>query len=90
MTLVSIPPGVLIIDVPEDVLIPGWDLPIPMRATQEYGGDWIANSFSAVLRVPSAVVPLEWNYVLNVQHPDFREIKFGPSEPFHFDPRLKK
>lgn len=76
MTLVSIPNGVLIIDVPEHVLIPGWDLPIPMRATEEYGGDWIANGFSAV------------HYVLNVRHPDFREINFGPSEPFHFDPRL--
>jgi RES domain-containing protein len=77
------------IDVPGNALTPGWDLPIPIPATQEYGGQWIANSRSAVLRVPSAVLTSECNYVLNVLHPDFREIMFGPSEPFRFDPRLK-
>jgi len=89
MTLISIPGRLSIIDVPHNVLSPGWDVPIPVPATQEYGRQWIANSRSAVLRVPSAVVTSEWNYVLNVLHPDFREITFGPSEPFHFDPRLK-
>jgi RES domain-containing protein len=89
MTLISIPHRLSIIDVPDNVLTPGWDLPIPIPATQEYGRQWIANGRSAVLRVPSAVVTSEWNYVLNVVHPDFREIMFGPSEPFRFDPRLK-
>lgn len=89
MTSISIPDRLSIIDVPDNVLTPGWDQPIPIPATQQYGGHWIANSRSAVLRVPSAVVTSEWNYVLNVLHPDFREIMFGPSEPFRFDPRLK-
>jgi len=35
------------------------------------------------------VVAGEWNYVINVAHPDFRHIKFGLPEPFRFDPRLK-
>ena len=89
MTLISIPDRLTIIDVPDNVLTPGWDLPIPIAATQEYGGQWIASSRSAVLRVPSAVVKSEWNFVLNVFHQEFREIVFGPSEPFKFDPRLK-
>ncbi|MCU1274257.1 MAG: hypothetical protein JWO48_1688, partial [Bryobacterales bacterium] len=67
----------------------GWDLPNPLPATQEYGRAWIATNGSAVLSVPSAVLAGERNFVLNIRHPDFRHIAFGPSEPFQFDPRLK-
>ena len=48
-----------------------------------------AFSRTAVLVVPSAVVPAEHNYVLNPVHPDFQHIEFLASAPFHFDPRLK-
>ena len=44
-----------------------------------------------MLRVPSVVVPLESNYVLNPRHPDFApRVAIGPPLPFPFDPRLKK
>ena len=89
MTPVSIPDGVSIMDVPDARLIVGWNKPIPTPETQEYGRMWIAANTSAVLSVPSAVIVLERNFVLNVRHPDFGKIVFGPSEPFHFDPRLK-
>ena len=45
---------------------------------------------AAVLRVPSAIVTEESNYVLNPAHPDFRHIQFFSPEPFRFDPRLKQ
>ncbi|MBI2497892.1 MAG: RES domain-containing protein, partial [Opitutae bacterium] len=40
------------------------------------------------LRVPSVVVPGEFNYLLNPAHPDFKRVKIGKPEPFSFDPRL--
>jgi RES domain-containing protein len=89
ITPIYIPNTVMIVDVPAAVLTAGWDQPIPMPATQEYGRIWTSANSSAVLRVPSSVVPNELNYVLNVLHPDFKRIAFGPSAPFHFDPRLK-
>jgi RES domain-containing protein len=89
ITPISLPDSVPVQDVPEAVLVSGWDQPAPMLITQEYGRMWVTDRSSAVLRVPSAVVRLEWNYVINVQHPRFPEITFGPSEPFSFDPRLK-
>jgi RES domain-containing protein len=76
-------------NVPDSVLIAGWNQPSPVSATQEYGRTWIGTNSSAVLSVPSAVIPLERNYVMNVHHADFREIVFGPSRPFSFDTRLK-
>jgi RES domain-containing protein len=90
MTPISIPARLVIAEVPDTVLTPGWDGPIPIPTTKEYGKAWIAGNSSAVLRVPSAIVPREANYLLNVLHPDFIQIEFGPSEPFYFDSRLRK
>jgi RES domain-containing protein len=89
ITPISIPDGVSIMGVPDSVLADGWNQPTPIPATQEYGRTWITTNGSAVLIVPSAVMPRERNFVLNVLHPDFRKIAFGPSERFPFDPRLK-
>jgi RES domain-containing protein len=61
----------------------------PSAATQEIGRKWTAEFRSAVLRVPSAIVPAEWIYVLNPKHPDFRRIEFLTPAPFGFDLRLK-
>ena len=58
-------------------------------ATREFGAAWAREQRSAVLRVPSAVVPGEFNYLLNPAHPAFSQIKIGKPEPFTFDPRLK-
>jgi RES domain-containing protein len=89
ITSISLPDRISIIDVPDTVLTDGWDRPVPIPATQQYGRTWIADGGSAVLRVPSVIVPREPNYVLNVLHPDFLQIVFGPSEPFFFDPRFR-
>jgi RES domain-containing protein len=56
--------------------------------TQRVGAEWVQARRSVVLRVPSAVVPGEFNYLLNPAHPDFKRVKVGRPEPFSFDPRL--
>lgn len=57
-------------------------------STQELGDRWARAKESAVLQVPSAVVPQEANFILNPAHPDFAKVILGPAEPFGFDPRL--
>jgi RES domain-containing protein len=52
------------------------------------GAAWLAGGRSALLRVPSALVPREANYVLNPAHPDAARIRVGPPEPMDWDPRL--
>ncbi len=52
------------------------------------GDRWLQNSESAVLRVPSAVVAGDWNYLINPQHLDFAQIAIEPPMPFQFDERL--
>jgi RES domain-containing protein len=74
--------------VPETKLPGDWDrAPIP-PATQAIGDAWVAAGRSAVLSVPSAVVPSERIYLINPRHRDFGRVRAGRPEPFAFDPRL--
>jgi RES domain-containing protein len=56
---------------------------------QVLGDRWASERRSAVLRVPSALVPRESNYLLNPSHPDFRRLVIGAPEPCTFDSRLR-
>ena len=57
---------------------------------QGFGAEWAKAQRAPVLRVPSAVVPGEFNYLLNPQHPDFKKIRLGAPERFSFDGRLAR
>lgn len=63
--------------------------PAPLKI-QRLGDDWARTAASAVLEVPSAIIPREKNYLLNPLHPDFGKIVAGEPEKFSFDPRLIK
>lgn len=58
------------------------------NATRRLGGQWCHDRSSALLLVPSAILPEESNYVLNAQHPDANSLQLIRERPFTFDPRL--
>jgi len=76
----------LVVTIELEELPAKWRQNPPPSSTQRMGDRWIADGESAVLRVPSALVPKEWNYVFNPRHPDFRSVKVGEQEPLSFDP----
>lgn len=57
-------------------------------ALQALGSDWIKRQSSAVLAVPSVVIPVETNYLLNPLHPAFARIKTGEARELVTDIRL--
>ena len=66
----------------------GWrDYPAPPEL-RALGDAWAESGRSAVLQVPSAIVPDESNYLLNPVHADFSRIRLKPPEPFRWDPRI--
>ncbi len=69
---------------------PGWRAEPPQESSMRYGSRWLQQGRTAVLEVPSAIVPSEVNYLLDPAHPDFRRIKVGRPLPFLFDPRMWK
>lgn len=69
-------------------LDPLWSSEPPTLTSQSVGNEWVASASSAVMAVPSAIVPEEYNYLLSPRHPRFSEIKIGKPSPCRFDPRL--
>jgi RES domain-containing protein len=67
-----------------------WRDPVAREQLQAMGSKWAKLKNSAVLAVPSAVIPAETNYLLNPVHPAFAEIEIGVAQPFITDLRLIK
>jgi RES domain-containing protein len=86
-------------DIPEDVAVGTVDIaklprnwrayPAP-EALKDIATAWVKESSTAVLAVPSVVIPSEQNYLLNPRHRDFRRVRIQKAIPFEFDPRLWK
>lgn len=56
--------------------------------TRKAGDDWLESAASPLARVPSAVVPRTWNYLLNPEHSDAAQIHIVSVMRERFDPRL--
>jgi RES domain-containing protein len=57
-------------------------------ALKKIGDDWLEARSSPVLRVPSAIVPGEWNYLINPEHEKFKIIVVGKDVDLEVDVRL--
>lgn len=57
--------------------------------TQNIGNDWAKKNEAPVLKVPSAIIGQESNYLMNPHHPEFSKIKVISKEVFTFDSRIK-
>ena len=67
-----------------------WRMLPPPPALTVIGEQWFRASNTAVLSVPSVVIPHERNFVLNPLHREFAKLAIGRSELFSFDPRMWK
>ena len=65
-----------------------WRQEPPPLSLQRLGGNWVKSSSAAILAVPSAIIPGEFNYLINPNHPDFSKLKIDPPTDFAFDRRL--
>lgn len=57
---------------------------------RDAGDAWLVGGETAVLRVPSVLVPHAWNLLLNPGHAAAAEARVAAEEPFRFDTRLWK
>jgi RES domain-containing protein len=68
----------------------GWDADPAGRASIQFGTGWIRSMASALLRVPSVIVPDEYNVLINPLHPDSSDIVAVKIRKWLYDPRLAK
>ena len=88
------------VDLPDDLwasaevaspftLAVGWDAEPAGHVSIDHGSDWVANKRSAVLRVPSVIVPEEENVLINPSHADASRITARKVRRWLYDPRLR-
>jgi len=61
-----------------------------VEVTRGIGSAWLHSRRSALLRVPSALVPAAFNFVLNPLHADAEQLSIKSTYAYPFDPRIKK
>ena len=81
-------PKKIIQEVDQKSLPRNWRNDLPPAELRELGDRWLNEQKSAALKVPSAVIPVEFNYVLNPRHKDFGKIEIAEPLSLAFDKRL--
>jgi len=72
-------------DLPEE-----WNSKPPGLITQLIGDDFVIYNEAAILKVPSSIIPQEFNYLINPTHPDSAMIKVISTKKMVFDQRIKR
>jgi RES domain-containing protein len=76
------------LEIPDTVQIEKTDWMPDARTSRELGDVWINSKRTAILAVPSVVVPRQINYLLNPRHPDAGAIRVVHQQPYVLDLRL--
>jgi len=70
-------------------LPPNWRSIAGYASLQRIGSTWYNNQESLVLKVPSAIIVYEYNYIINTEHPDFSSnVQLVRTEDYFWDSRL--
>lgn len=85
--------GAVILDAaiapPPAAMPAGWRTPEPNALTVGIGQPFLDANTSLAMRVPSVIIPTEYNVLINPKHPDFATVVIDPAlTPFYFDDRL--
>lgn len=67
-----------------------WKHNPPIKFTQKEGDGFVKSVETLALKVPSAVVQGDYNYLINPNHPNIQKIEIVRVEKFSFDMRLFK
>lgn len=84
-------PAALILPVKDFHPLPkNWHAASALAVLQRIGDEWIHSHASVALEVPTAILPVENNYLLNPAHPAFAQVTLGKPQRFVFDQRLRQ
>jgi RES domain-containing protein len=84
-----IPDTIPILEITRDFLPVSWQEVSAYPILQEIGLKWLQAMEYPVLKVPSAIIPVEYNYLINPEHPDLK-LQTEQVLEFQFDRRMWK
>ena len=67
-----------------------WRDPVAPPELAQIGDEFVRSREHCLLLVPSAIVPAEFNWLMNPGHPDCARIVIGNLEPVSYDARMFK
>ncbi|MFN3639294.1 MAG: RES family NAD+ phosphorylase [Flavobacterium sp.] len=85
---IHIPDTINILEINEKELPENWNAIPPTSLTQKIGNAFVTQNEAAVLKVPSSIVPNEFNYLINPFHPDATSVKITSFQKMDFDKRV--
>ena len=85
---ILIPDETPMLEIPFMKLPLNWNVSLHSLTTQAIGDDFIDQAQHMVMKVPSAVVIQEYNYLINPAHVDIKQVQIIEIIPFRFDDRL--
>ncbi len=65
-----------------------WNARPPSFKSMDFGSQWIKGMGEVVMEVPSVIVPMESNFLLNPLHPGMEKVKARNAGQFVYDPRI--
>ena len=86
---IEIPDDLTILEVKLEDLPLDWNNKPPTITTQTIGDDFVNFNQAPILKVPSSIVPLEYNYLINPNHIDSRRISINNVTEMSFGLRFK-
>lgn len=77
-----------ILEVSKESLPENWNAYPEIIETKKIGEEWVKSSEFLILKVPSAVVEGDFNYLINPRNKDINQVKINSVKEFRFDSRL--
>jgi RES domain-containing protein len=90
LVTLEIPGTIPVLEINPKNLPPDWTAIPPANSTQETGDHFLHDAKYGLMKVPSVVVPGDFNWLVNPLHPMVKKVKIIATEPFKFDGRLFK
>ncbi len=88
LVTIEIPDDVVVCEILPENLQPDWESFPHNGATQALGDSLLLKNKCLVIKVPSAVVQGDYNFLINPMHKDFNRVIVVETVPFSFDKRL--
>jgi len=86
---IEIPDDVMVQEIQHDLLPADWEEHPPTTSTQAIGDDFVQQNAALLLKVPSCLVPDEFNYLINPHHSAMHRVQVCKTIRMGFDSRLR-
>jgi len=86
---IEVPDTTRIMSIPLSSLPENWRAGPPLKSLRQTGDQWILKGLSLILKAPSAIMPLEFNYILNPAHQDMAAVSVISITDYVWDRRMK-